>query len=79
MGEPMPGFRLPLLDGGGERSLGDYLVDKRGALVVFWSGSCAHCVRYDSWFNTFVERFRELRRHRIPCQRDARTDALGRP
>lgn len=56
----MPGFRLPLLDGGGERSLEDLLRDHRGALVVFWSGSCAHCVRYDAWFNGFAGRYPEL-------------------
>jgi peroxiredoxin len=60
IGEPMPGFRLPLLDGGGERGLDDYLRDRRGALFVFWSGSCAHCVRYDAWFNGFANRFPDL-------------------
>ena len=52
----MPGFVLPLLEGGGERSLADLLRDRRGALLVFWSASCAHCVRYDDFFNSFIER-----------------------
>ena len=57
IGEIMPGFRLPLLDGGGERSLQDLLRDRSGALFVFWSGSCAHCVRYDAFFNGFLDRY----------------------
>src|SRR5258705_1572594 len=60
IGEVMPGFRLPLLDGGGERSLEDFLSRRRGALLVFWSGSCAHCVRYDAFFNSFADRYPAL-------------------
>jgi peroxiredoxin len=60
IGEPMPSFRLPLLDGGGDRSLEDFLRDRRGALFVFWSGSCAHCVRYDDYLSDFQGRHPEL-------------------
>ena len=60
VGELMPAFRLPLLDGSGERSLEDILRNRRGALFVFWSGSCAHCVRYDAFFNNFADRFPDL-------------------
>jgi peroxiredoxin len=60
IGERMPGFRLPLLDGGGERSLDDLLTDRRGALIFFWSGSGAHCVRYDDFFNGFAARYPAL-------------------
>lgn len=56
----MPGFRLPLLNGSGERSLEELVENHRGAVVVFWSGSCAHCVRYDAFFNGFAERHPEL-------------------
>ncbi|MEO7649933.1 MAG: redoxin domain-containing protein [Bryobacteraceae bacterium] len=61
----MPSFRLPLLnsgDGGGEeeRSLNDLLMNRRGALLVFWSGSCAHCLRYDGFLNCFADRYPEL-------------------
>ena len=34
----MPGFVLPLLDGTGERAWTNILRDRRGALLVFWSG-----------------------------------------
>ena len=33
---------------------------KKGAVVVFWSGICSHCVRYDSYFNGFTGRHPEL-------------------
>ncbi len=60
IGEQMPGFHLPMLTGGGERSLDDFLRNRRGALLVFWSGSCAHCVRYDAFFNSFADRYPQL-------------------
>ena len=48
-----PGFSLPLLDGSGTRTLHDYLSGKAGAVIVFWSSMCAHCARYDGYFNSF--------------------------
>jgi hypothetical protein len=60
IGEVMPGFHLPLLDGSGDRNLEELLLGHKGALLVFWSGSCAHCVRYDAFFNTFAGRHPEL-------------------
>jgi len=57
----MPGFRLPLLNGGGEKCLVEDLIgDRQGALLVFWSGACAHCVRYDEFFNRFADRHPDL-------------------
>ena len=53
IGLPVPDFSLPLLNGRGNRSLADYLKDKQGALIIFWSGVCTHCVRYDGYFNDF--------------------------
>lgn len=32
----------------------------RGALLVFWSGVCSHCTRYDKYLNGFSERHPEL-------------------
>ena len=60
IGEPMPTFHLALLDGSGDRTPEDFLRGRRGALFVFWSGSCAHCVRYDTFFNDFPARHPEL-------------------
>jgi len=56
IGELMPGFRLPQLHGSEEKSLDYLLQGRKGALVVLWSGACAHCVRYDGYLNGFAER-----------------------
>ncbi len=60
VGGPASEFSLPLLDGPGEGSLDRYLNGKRGVLMVFWSGICTHCVRYDRYFNSFTELHPEL-------------------
>jgi peroxiredoxin len=52
-------FRLPLT-GGGEGSLGAALGGRRGAVVLFWSGVCSHCQRYDGYLNDFAARHPEL-------------------
>ena len=50
----LPGIRE------GQFRLSDYLNGKRGAVVVFWSGVCSHCVRYDLYLNNFAEKHPEL-------------------
>jgi thiol-disulfide isomerase/thioredoxin len=45
---------------GAEESLSGYLRGKKGAIVIFWSGLCSHCVRYDQYLNCFGERHPEL-------------------
>lgn len=60
IGDPMPDFRLPLLSGEGVYSLRDVIADRKGAVIVFWSGSCAHCIRYDDFFNHFTANHPEL-------------------
>ena len=52
-------FALPVVSGGTGR-LSEHLAGKRGALVVFWSGVCSHCVRYDGYLNEFETRYPEL-------------------
>ncbi len=59
LGEPVPDFRLPRL-GGGVGALGSELAGRRGAVVVFWSGVCSHCQRYDDTLDDFTARHREL-------------------
>lgn len=39
---------------GGTQSLSSALAGKLGAVVVFWSGICSHCLRYDDYFNNFT-------------------------
>lgn len=60
IGQAVTDFTLPLLSGQGQRSLGDFLEGKRGAVVVFWSSLCSHCVRYDDYLNGFAERHPDL-------------------
>ncbi len=60
LGAPVSDFSLSLLNGSGERSLRHYLEAKQGAVVVFWSGVCTHCVRYDRYFNSFTALHPEL-------------------
>jgi peroxiredoxin len=59
IGAALDGFTLPDLHGE-MRSLEQYLSGRKGGVVVFWSGDCAHCVRYDSYLKTFTERHPEL-------------------
>jgi peroxiredoxin len=41
---------------GGKAGLSTALQGKKGAVVVFWSGVCSHCVRYDDYLNSFSMR-----------------------
>src|SRR5262245_48600844 len=45
---------------GEKSSLQAHLQDKKGAVVVFWSGVCSHCVRYDGYLNSFAQRHPEV-------------------
>jgi peroxiredoxin len=53
-GQPVPDFSLALLNGLGQHTLQDYLSGKAGAVIIFWSAACAHCLRYDDYFNSFA-------------------------
>jgi peroxiredoxin len=59
IGLPLEDFSLQRV-GGGMETLSQYLSGKKGGLVVFWSGVCSHCGRYDAYFNGFAERRPEL-------------------
>src|SRR5262249_24082533 len=52
-------FQLKDLSGN-DRRLSAALQGKRGAVVVFWSGICAHCVRYDEYLNGLERRHPDL-------------------
>jgi peroxiredoxin len=52
-------FSLPGVNGG-QIHLSSLLEGKKGAVVVFWSGVCSHCIRYDAYLNGFAERHPEL-------------------
>lgn len=52
-------FTLPGVTGG-TLTLSALMQAKKGAVVVFWSGVCSHCIRYDGYLNGFGERHPEL-------------------
>jgi peroxiredoxin len=55
MGGLAEDFTLPGVNGG-QIHLSALLDGKKGAVVVFWSGVCSHCIRYDGYLNSFAER-----------------------
>src|SRR5262245_45576436 len=56
IGSVMPDFSLPLLEGG-HLSLQSLLAGRKAAVVMFWSGICSHCRRYDEYLNRLSERY----------------------
>ncbi len=60
-GDALEDFSLASLgNGGGTVSLSGRVTGKKGAAVVFWSGICSHCVRYDDYLNAFEAHHPEL-------------------
>lgn len=59
-GEALADFSLQQVRSGTKLSLSQALAGKKGAVVVFWSGVCSHCVRYDPFLNSFEKRHPEL-------------------
>jgi peroxiredoxin len=63
IGAAVDDFLLPAVQGppqGNAQSLSAILRGKKGGVVVFWSGVCSHCTRYDNYFNCFEQRHPEL-------------------
>jgi len=59
IGDVVADFSLPKVDGG-VLSIGAVLQGKKGAVVVFWSSVCSHCVRYDPYLSAFTKSHPEL-------------------
>ncbi len=59
IGGPVSEFKLPSLDGA-VRDLGYFLEGKKGVVVVFWSETCSHCIRYDGYLNSFAANHPEI-------------------
>ena len=55
LGSVVPDWSLPDLSGA-NHGLTPAVADKKGAVVVFWSSVCSHCVRYDDYLNAFAKR-----------------------
>lgn len=47
-----PDFELPDLKGT-PVAWHEAITGRRGAVIVFWSGICSHCQRYDGWLGDF--------------------------
>ncbi len=58
-GEALSDFSLQSLDGA-MVTLSSKLAGKKGAVVVIWSSTCSHCLRYDKYFNSFEARYPDL-------------------
>lgn len=56
IGSVMPDFSLPLLSGA-PLSLEAFLAGRKAAVVMFWSGICSHCRRYDDYCNRLPDRY----------------------
>ena len=41
-------------------TLSTKLDGRKGAVVVIWSSTCSHCMRYDKYLNSFEERYPDL-------------------
>src|SRR5258708_7016100 len=59
IGASVDDFLLQDVHGVGQ-SLSKSLSGKKGAVVIFWSGVCSHCIRYDGYLNSFDQRHPEL-------------------
>ncbi len=60
IGEALEDFSLGQVQTGTPLALSQALAGKKGAVVVFWSGVCSHCVRYDPFLNAFEKRHPQL-------------------
>ncbi len=76
-GEPLPDFSLRNLNGG-IASVASVVENKKGAVVVVWSSTCSHCIRYDNYFNTFEERHPELGLLIVSSRQGEEIDAVRR-
>lgn len=61
IGSVLPDFSLPLVTAPDQTwSLHEAARRHRGAAIVFWSGVCSHCERYDAYLNGFADRHPEI-------------------
>ena len=67
-GEPMEDFELRRLGADETLNLNGLLAGRRGGVVVFWSGVCSHCARYDDRLNRFAEAHPRLALVAVACR-----------
>ncbi len=75
IGELVSDFDLPAIDGR-SRSLTGSLAGQRGAVVIFWSGICSHCQRYDAYLNDFGGRHGDLALLAVASRQDESAESL---
>jgi len=75
IGDVMPDVRLPLV-AGGSVALSERLTERRGAVVLFWSAGCAHCVRYDAYLNSFEQRHPDIALIAVAARRTETIDQI---
>ncbi len=59
-GQALADFSLQRVGTATPLSLSRAVAGKRGAVVIFWSGVCSHCHRYDPYLNAFEKRHPQL-------------------
>ena len=77
MAEQAEDFVLEATDGERVRLTGA-LAGKRAALVVFWSGVCSHCQRYDDYLGGFAERYPDVALLVVACRKGEDLAAVRR-
>jgi hypothetical protein len=58
-GEPLPDFSIRTLNGD-LASIDSIAARKKGAVIVVWSSTCSHCIRYDDYFGSFEKSHPEV-------------------
>ena len=75
-GEQLGDFTLQRIRTGTKLNLSDVIAAKKGAVVVFWSSVCSHCVRYDPFLNSFEKRHPELAFIAVASRHGETTEAI---
>jgi hypothetical protein len=76
-GQALADFALQQVPAGSRLSLSQALAGKKGAVVVFWSGVCSHCVRYDAFLNAFENEHPELSLVAVASRHAETVESIG--
>jgi peroxiredoxin len=77
IGSPAADFRLDDLTGAAHH-LQSEVAGRKAAVVVFWSGVCSHCNRYDDYLNSFAVRHPDLPLLAVASRQQESTEMLRR-
>ena len=75
-GEALADFSLQKINTGTPLSLSQAVEGKKGAVVLFWSGVCSHCQRYDRYLNAFDQRHPDLSLIAVASRHGETRDAI---